>query len=97
MEVANCIGEFCASSHLTQIHKAPLVDGGEGFQLLAAVTGGTLHVTDGYSPVSSCEVLLRLLGGTDETAVLKCRWRLGCVCLCNARDPLNNLRCRRIN
>ena len=74
-EVANCIETGIL--HVlpdAQIHKAPLVDGGEGFtKALVAATGGTLHDITVTGPVGQpVESYFGFLGNTDtKTAVLE--------------------------
>lgn len=57
-----------------QIHKAPLVDGGEGFtKALVTATGGTLHKVSVTGPLGQrVQAHYGLLGGTDsDTAILE--------------------------
>ena len=75
-----------------QIHKAPLVDGGEGFsKTLVAATGGTLHELTVTGPVGqSVKSHFGFLGGTDvKTAVLEMAAAAGLRLVPrHVRDPL---------
>lgn len=74
-EVANCIATGILKVLPNAcIHKAPLVDGGEGFtKALVAATGGTLHSLQVTGPVGQpVDSYFGLLGGKDsKTAVLE--------------------------
>jgi len=82
-EVANCIeAGILRVFPSAQIHKAPLVDGGEGFsKALVAATGGTLHELTVTGPVGQpVKFHFGFLGGTDvKQRCWKWRRRLGCV------------------
>jgi glycerate kinase len=92
-EVANCIeAGILRVFPSAQIHKAPLVDGGEGFsKALVAATDGTLHELTVTGPVGQpVNSHFGFLGGTEvKTAVLEMAAAAGLRLVPrNVRDPL---------